>query len=68
MYWSSKITNALNNKLDTNSKRQFLRCICAAHEECYLCQIKEECDEACEQTPPNQCSDYQIHKLFEKVI
>lgn len=69
MYLSRDETDALNNNLDTNSKRKFLRCICLANEcTCSLCSIREKCEEECKQTPPNECSDYLIHKLFEKVI
>lgn len=68
MYLKIGEMDALNNNLDTESKRKFLRCICLANENCSLCSIKEECEEICPQTRPIDCSDYQIHKMFEKVI
>ena len=68
MYLTKDETDALNNNLDVNTKRQFLRGICLVHDECDLCSIKEKCIEVCAQKTPKTCSDYQIHKLFEKVI
>ena len=69
MYLSTDETDELNINLDTNSKRQFLHCICKANDcTCSLCSIRDKCEEVCMQTPPNDCSDYQVHKLFEKII
>ena len=68
MYLSRDETAALNSNLGTESKREFLKCICEANDHCSLCSISEKCSEICRHCPPNMCSDYNIHKLFEKII
>lgn len=69
MYLSNKEIAKLNNDLNTDDKRKFLDCICSASDgDCYFCSINNECEEACNQTSPSVCSDYQVHKLFEKVL
>lgn len=68
MYLDSDAISKLNNNLSTSAKREFLTCICSAYDSCSLCRIADECGQTSNHTTPDACTDYQIHKLFEKIF
>ena len=69
MFLGENEVQSLNINLSEKSKLEYIRAICATHnnEYCYFCSIKDKCSEVC-QCNTSSLSGYLVHKLFEAII